>query len=142
MASHEKPPRNTNYAHSVAIVLCLLYMFKTSLKEIANMASVPQTYTANGHEATINEQNDVKDHLNTASRLTDLLASVEHHAPKPLDELSRHRLMSSLHESAEELETPYDTMARLYDAVSVCDAQAEVPSVFLSTTCSMTDIFV
>jgi flavine halogenase len=37
----------------------------------------------------------------------------------PLDEATRHRLMTSLHESAEELETPYDTMLRILNAVSL-----------------------
>lgn len=36
----------------------------------------------------------------------------------PLDEASRHRVISQLHGAAEDLETPYDTMVRFVNAVS------------------------
>lgn len=51
-------------------------------------------------------------------RIADLLASEEQPLSASLDESSRHRLMSLLHESAEELETPHDTMLRFLNAVS------------------------
>lgn len=50
--------------------------------------------------------------------LDDLLAAKEQSANTTLDEHTRHRLMSSLHESAEGLEAPYDTLARLVNSVS------------------------
>ncbi|KAI0104012.1 hypothetical protein GGR51DRAFT_239765 [Nemania sp. FL0031] len=53
------------------------------------------------------------------SRMTikDLMASEESLAQsKPLDEATRHQVMSQLHEAAEELETSYDTMLRFVNA--------------------------
>lgn len=59
-----------------------------------------------------------EEHADSSNRMKDLLASIEQPTSATLDEFNRHRLMSSLHESAEELETPFDTMARLANAVS------------------------
>jgi hypothetical protein len=51
--------------------------------------------------------------------MADLMTAEKSSPSATLDELSRHRLMSSLREQAEELETPYDTMVRFVDSVSV-----------------------
>ncbi|KAI0842124.1 hypothetical protein F5Y06DRAFT_306973 [Hypoxylon sp. FL0890] len=48
--------------------------------------------------------------------LADLVKSQECHSSVPLEEATRHQLMSSLHEAAEDLETPYDTMLRFVNA--------------------------
>ncbi|PHH70435.1 hypothetical protein CDD82_7107 [Ophiocordyceps australis] len=48
--------------------------------------------------------------------MADLVAAQEQLPQKTLDESTRHKLMASLHESAEELETPYDTMLRFLNA--------------------------
>lgn len=82
---------------------------------------------ANGNNATngyekINGMNGhimVDEKPFTSPTVGDLMMSQEKPTPAPLDELSRHRLMTSLHESAEELETPYDTMLRLLNGVSI-----------------------
>jgi hypothetical protein len=82
----------------------------------------------NGHN-TMNGYSKVKDHSATRRTMADLMTSEESRPSAPLDELSRHRVMSSLHESAEELETPYDTMLRLLNSVSVqnCNTACSVP---------------
>ncbi|KAI1779470.1 hypothetical protein F4818DRAFT_141579 [Hypoxylon cercidicola] len=74
----------------------------------------------NGHNATngdksMNGHSRVEEHSIT-ERMEDLMMSDESLSSPPLDESSRHRVMSSLHESAEELETPYDTMLRFLNA--------------------------
>jgi hypothetical protein len=69
----------------------------------------------NGHNGNNGVTENASDSTN---HLADLLASGEQSGKTTLDELTRHRLMSSLHESAEELEAPYDTLARLVNAVS------------------------
>ncbi|KAK8134770.1 tryptophan halogenase domain-containing protein [Apiospora sp. TS-2023a] len=77
----------------------------------------PDEHTsANVQHGEVNGRDDVKRQSNYACRLTELLASAKPPAPTSLDEFTRHHLMSSLHESAEELETPFDTMARLANA--------------------------
>ncbi|ORY71356.1 uncharacterized protein BCR38DRAFT_8691 [Pseudomassariella vexata] len=65
---------------------------------------------ANGHA---NGHSDIH---GVEKSLVDLVMSEERLPSASLDESSRHRLMSSLHESAEELETPYDTMLRFVNA--------------------------
>lgn len=74
----------------------------------------------NGHSVT-NGHNGITDSgfdNMKSSHVAELLASEEKSGKKALDERTRHDLMSSLHESAEELETPYDTLTRIVDAVS------------------------
>ncbi|KAK2616396.1 hypothetical protein QQS21_000637 [Conoideocrella luteorostrata] len=73
--------------------------------------------SANGNPVT-NGTSLTNGHSKTeVEHIADLLASEEKSlSVTSLDESSRHRLMSSLHESAEELETPYDTMLRFLNA--------------------------
>lgn len=73
--------------------------------------------TTNG-DKPVNGHSKVED-KSISSLVAGLVASDESLPPAPLDESSRHRLISSLQESAEELETPYDTMLRFVNAVSV-----------------------
>lgn len=54
-----------------------------------------------------------------ASLVAGLVASEKNIPPASLDESNRHRLIASLQESAEELETPYDSMLRFLNAVSI-----------------------
>ncbi|EFX04254.1 flavin-dependent halogenase O-methyltransferase bifunctional protein [Grosmannia clavigera kw1407] len=72
----------------------------------------------NGHKVT-NGHNGVTesgpDNMNI-NHVADLVASWKQSSKTALDELTRHGLMSSLHEAAEELETPYDTLTRLVNA--------------------------
>ncbi|KAK4206968.1 hypothetical protein QBC37DRAFT_105079 [Rhypophila decipiens] len=70
----------------------------------------------NGHS-----NGDMNGHANghmpqVQTSLSELLESVEPPVPATLDEYTRHNLMTSLHDSAEELETPYDTLLRLMNA--------------------------
>ncbi|PHH66063.1 hypothetical protein CDD81_588 [Ophiocordyceps australis] len=65
---------------------------------------------ANGHHAA----NGVNGSAN--KNMAALVADDENLPQTTLDEASRHKLMSSLHESAEQLETPYDTMLRFLNA--------------------------
>ncbi|PNP59076.1 hypothetical protein THARTR1_01324 [Trichoderma harzianum] len=51
-----------------------------------------------------------------ASLVAGLVASEKSLPPASLDESNRHRLIASLQESAEELETPYDSMLRFLNA--------------------------
>ena len=64
----------------------------------------------NGHGTQTNGNTGVES-------MAELMAKEEKSKSSSLDEDSRHRLMSSLHESAEELETPHDTMLRFVNAV-------------------------
>ncbi|KAI4102884.1 MAG: hypothetical protein L6R37_004146 [Teloschistes peruensis] len=50
------------------------------------------------------------------SSVTNLDGAEERNSHVPVDEAARHRLISSLQQSAEELETPFDTMVRYVDA--------------------------
>ena len=52
------------------------------------------------------------------SSVTDLNAAEGSASHVPVDEATRHRLISSLQQSAEDLETPFDTVVRYVDAVS------------------------
>ncbi|KAM7194538.1 hypothetical protein V8F20_007894 [Naviculisporaceae sp. PSN 640] len=81
----------------------------------------------NGHSNGYINGNGTNGHMNghsnghmadmeSSSSLSELLASIEPPVPANLDEYTRHNLMSSLHDSAEELETPYDTLLRLMNA--------------------------
>lgn len=54
---------------------------------------------------------------NGVGGVAELMGKEERPRSSSLDEASRHGLMSSLHESAEELETPHDTMLRFVNAV-------------------------
>ena len=67
--------------------------------------------------------NGVNGHINgvasfVKSSVKDLDAAQMSASQVPVDEATRHGLMSSLHQSAEDLETPFDTVVRLVDAVS------------------------
>ena len=53
------------------------------------------------------------------SSVTDLDAAEVSASKAPVDEATRHRLISSLQQSAEDLETPFDTVVRYVDAVSL-----------------------
>lgn len=70
-----------------------------------------QTNGVNGHSN--GEASFVKSSV-TALNAVEVSAS---HAP--VDEATRHRLISSLQQSAEDLETPFDTVVRYVDAVSL-----------------------
>lgn len=54
----------------------------------------------------------------TKTRLVDLVAADNKSTEPSFDEATRHRLISSLQQSAEDLETPFDTVVRYVDAVS------------------------
>lgn len=79
----------------------------------------------NGHSQSVengvtNGNHPVNGHHEVEmSSMADLVAGEKSTSSASLDELTRHRLMSSLREQAEELETPYDTMVRFVDSVSV-----------------------
>jgi len=89
----------------------------------------------NGHVATngsgaMNGHNETNGHssMNGHSKvegvsvkpsMAELMEAEDDQPSPPLDEATRHRLMTSLRESAEELETPYDTMLRVLNAVSL-----------------------
>ncbi|RYP75950.1 hypothetical protein DL769_003716 [Monosporascus sp. CRB-8-3] len=86
-----------------------------------NGSSVTKGHNAsNGHSATngdsLTNGHSTNGENSTARRMADLMTSKENLQSTSLDESTRHRLMSSLHESAEELETPYDTMLRFVNA--------------------------
>lgn len=70
-----------------------------------------QTNGVNGHSN--GEASFVK------SSVTDLNAAEVSTSHVPVDEATRHRLISSLQQSAEDLETPFDTVVRYVDAVSL-----------------------
>lgn len=70
-----------------------------------------QTNGVNGHSN--GEASFVK------SSVTDLNAAEVSASHVPVDEATRHRLISSLQQSAEDLETPFDTVVRYIDAVSL-----------------------
>ncbi|KAK5989787.1 Flavin-dependent halogenase aclH [Cladobotryum mycophilum] len=74
------------------------------------------TNGTNGHVATNGDHATNGNSKVEEKSITELLASAESPAPASLDEASRHRLITSLHDSAEELETPYDTMLRFVNA--------------------------
>ncbi|KAL6883100.1 hypothetical protein HDV57DRAFT_495414 [Trichoderma longibrachiatum] len=76
----------------------------------------------NGHgSAATNGDKPVNGHSKAEERplsdlVADLAATEKSLKPASLDEASRHRLIASLQESAEELETPYDTMLRFVNS--------------------------
>jgi len=76
----------------------------------------------NGHSQSVengvtNGNHPVNGHHEVEmSSMADLVAGEKSTSSASLDELTRHRLMSSLREQAEELETPYDTMVRFVDS--------------------------
>lgn len=70
-----------------------------------------QTNGVNGHSN--GEASFVK------SSVTNLNAAEVSASHVPVDEATRHRLISSLQQSAEDLETPFDTVVRYVDAVSL-----------------------
>ncbi|KAL8336460.1 hypothetical protein RB601_000326 [Gaeumannomyces tritici] len=84
--------------------------------------------TTNGHGTNSHTNGHANGHTNghtnghgpnkaqPPSTLAGLLASEDPCAPAALDEHTRQGLMTSLHESAEELETPTDTLLRLLNA--------------------------
>ena len=70
------------------------------------------------------ETNGVNGHSNgkanfVKSSVTALNAAEVSASHVPVDEATRHRLISSLQQSAEDLETPFDTVVRYVDAVSL-----------------------
>ncbi|KAI4260453.1 MAG: hypothetical protein L6R42_004065 [Xanthoria sp. 1 TBL-2021] len=67
------------------------------------------------------QTNGVNGHINgeesfVKSSVKDLDAAQVSASHVPVDEATRHGLMSSLHQSAEDLETPFDTVVRFVDA--------------------------
>ncbi|KAL4738166.1 hypothetical protein BDV11DRAFT_206155 [Aspergillus similis] len=77
---------------------------------------------ANGNPM-VNGNGEVNGHSNleasaVKSRITDLLAAENSSSQPSYDEATRHRLIASLQQSAEELETPYDTVLRYVNAIS------------------------
>lgn len=69
------------------------------------------------------QANGVNGHINgevsfVKSSVKDLDTAQVSASHVPVDEATRHGLMSSLHQSAEDLETPFDMVMRLVDAVS------------------------
>ncbi|KAL6238481.1 hypothetical protein BDW75DRAFT_247227 [Aspergillus navahoensis] len=77
---------------------------------------------ANGNHLA-NGNGEVNGHGNleassVKSYMTDLIAAENNTSQPSFDEATRHRLISSLQQSAEELETPYDTVLRYVNAVS------------------------
>ena len=70
------------------------------------------------------QTNGVNGHINggevsfVKSSVKDLDAAQVSPSHTHVDEATRHGLMSSLHQSAEDLETPFDTVVRFVDAVS------------------------
>ncbi|KAE8138687.1 hypothetical protein BDV38DRAFT_69339 [Aspergillus pseudotamarii] len=76
----------------------------------------------NGNHST-NGHSEANGHSNVEERsvkscMADLMAAEKSSSQTPFDEATRHRLISSLHQSAEDLETPFDTVVRYVDAVS------------------------
>ncbi|KAE8334963.1 hypothetical protein BDV24DRAFT_171736 [Aspergillus arachidicola] len=73
-------------------------------------------HMTNGHDE-VNGHNNVEVRT-VKSCMADLIAAEKSSFQTPVEEATRHRLISSLHQSAEDLETPFDTVVRLVDAVS------------------------
>jgi 2-polyprenyl-6-methoxyphenol hydroxylase-like FAD-dependent oxidoreductase len=69
----------------------------------------------NGHHP-VNGHHKAETSMSNTSSMANLMTAEKSSPSATLDELSRHRLMSSLREQAEELETPYDTMVRFVDS--------------------------
>ena len=83
-----------------------------------------QTNGVNGHSNGEAQTNGVNGHCNgvasfVKSSVTELSAAEVGASHVPVDEATRHRLISSLQQSAEDLETPFDTVVRYVDAVSL-----------------------
>jgi len=70
----------------------------------------------NGH-GSVNGTTTQAPATSNGSSVGDLLAPLNGMVSS-LDEATRHTLVSALHEAAENLETPYDTMLRFANAVS------------------------
>lgn len=81
--------------------------------------SITDGHTApvNGNSTHITNETNGTNGIEGIEGLAELMAKEAQPQSSSLDETSRHRLMSSLHESAEELETPHDTMLRFVNAV-------------------------
>ncbi|KAL7941562.1 hypothetical protein V8C42DRAFT_334931 [Trichoderma barbatum] len=79
-----------------------------------NGSSTPAEKVTNG-DKHVNGHNKVN-YQSITSLIAGLAATEKSVPPASLDESNRHRLISSLQESAEELETPYDTMLRFVNA--------------------------
>ena len=62
------------------------------------------------------------------SSIKDLNAAEVSASHVPVDEATRHRLISSLQQSAEDLETPFDTVVRYVDAVSLSPEDRSNPN--------------
>ncbi|KJK64105.1 O-methyltransferase [Aspergillus parasiticus SU-1] len=71
-------------------------------------------HLSNGHDE-LNGHNNVEVRT-VKSCMADLIAAEKSSFQTPVEEATRHRLISSLHQSAEDLETPFDTVVRLVDA--------------------------
>ncbi|KAK1244392.1 hypothetical protein MKX07_003191 [Trichoderma sp. CBMAI-0711] len=88
----------------------------------AKKASENGNAEINGHgSVATNGDKPVSGHTKVEERplsdlVADLAATEKSLKPASLDEASRHRLIASLQESAEELETPYDTMLRFVNS--------------------------
>lgn len=74
------------------------------------------SHTTNAHDE-LNGHNNVEVR-SVKSCMADLIAAEKISSQTSIEEGTRHRLISSLHQSAEDLETPFDTVVRLVDAVS------------------------
>ncbi|KAK2024887.1 flavin-dependent halogenase O-methyltransferase bifunctional protein [Colletotrichum zoysiae] len=70
----------------------------------------------NGHNKTSEQNGGIERAYCNTAHVADLVVSGNESAELVVDERTRHGLMSSLHEKAEELETPFDTLTRLVDA--------------------------
>lgn len=90
---------------------------KLELSQSGNAAFQNGSSITNGHTPPSGNGNSTFTNGNGVESVAELMANEERPRPSSLDEASRHRLMSSLHESAEELETPHDTMLRFLNAV-------------------------
>jgi hypothetical protein len=90
---------------------------RAAKKTVANgHAQTNGSLMANGH-GEVNGDSNIKV-SSVKSCMADLFAAEKSSPQTSIDEATRHRLISSLRQSAEELETPYDTVVRYVDAVS------------------------
>ncbi|ROV88111.1 hypothetical protein VSDG_09379 [Cytospora chrysosperma] len=90
---------------------------KLEVSQNGNVALQNGNSVTNGHTpAAVNGHGTLANGNNGVESVAELMEKEEVPQASSLDEASRHRLMSSLHESAEELETPHDTMLRFTNA--------------------------
>ncbi|KAL4759694.1 NAD(P)/FAD-dependent oxidoreductase [Aspergillus foveolatus] len=92
---------------------------KTSPNGLLETNGHPQTngdHLANGHGLVNGHSN--AEASSAKSCMADLIAAENNSSQPSFDEATRHRLISSLQQSAEELETPCDTVLRYVNAVS------------------------